>query len=299
MPRRRYRDRSVYIPGVGYGVGQRTGGMRFGGFRSGAHVLKYGGAGGRASRLSTAAAYRRARRAGAAGNLRAAGVIGKELKWYDASVGTSLIADDWAGTHTTVIKDPVGGINCLDGMGPGTGPSDYVGSAVYLKSVQVKGVVQAGQITAGNANGLMTPAIRVMLILDRETNGAQFTVSDFMNTELSPIAITASRNLESMGRFQVLDSILISDFPTITETSTTAVDVAGHTHPFELTYKWKTPLKDRRLTAAADGKIGNHTNHSIHVVAITGPQNSQAGARASTNVLDTYISYESRIRFFG
>lgn len=110
----------------------------------------------------------------------------KELKMIEASDGTDQI--------------PVGGAAQIIGIGPycagGTSDDDRIGDKITLKSIAMKFQIALSALEA------LGTVVRMMLIYDRRSNGADAAVSDVLTGNTIFDAI--SRDGPSRGRFQVL-----------------------------------------------------------------------------------------------
>jgi len=212
-------------------------------------------------------------------NVRTGGFLGKELKFLDQEVAaTSIVA-----TVASSEVDPAT-TNTLNAVAQGDGPSDRDGNRYIMKSVHVRGYINWGVLVAGS-----TPAadtfIRLLVLMDTQTNGAQFNAEDVLVDPSSANLDTVTpRNLQYAARFKVLaDKIIRQHVASTGSNSGDTVDTAGVQVPFEIFRKLNVPVQCTGTSA----NVTAITNNSLHVMAIS----SDNGTRTPT------IRYFSRVRF--
>jgi len=85
-----------------------------------------------------------------------------------------------------------GAVNLLNGMAPGTTASTRIGQRILMKSIQARIYLRREDVTTATVQ-----AVRVLLIYDRQTNGAAPAITDV----LSAISMQSLRNMANVGRF--------------------------------------------------------------------------------------------------
>ncbi len=107
-----------------------------------------------------------------------------EKKFLDTTITDAAISTTMTITNLTVIPE-------------GNGESERIGRKVTIKNVHVKGIVVLNDQTSAS---LTTSQVIMMLVQDTQTNGAQFTATDLLDTD----NFHSFRNLANSGRFKVL-----------------------------------------------------------------------------------------------
>lgn len=198
-------------------------------------------------------------------NIRTGGFLGMESKFLDLAYSATVAA-----TVSGAEADPTG--SCLNPVVQGDGESNRDGRKYVITSVYVKGVLS---VTGGTS--LDDPTVMLTLVQDKQTNGAQLNSEDVLT---SPgIAINAMRNLQYIGRFNVLKSMRIDMKP---RSAWNGTAFSTSQTPFEMYVKCKIPVFCNGTT----GDVSTITDNSIHLIA------------TSTSTAVT-LSYNSRIRFQG
>ena len=129
-------------------------------------------------------------------NIRTGGYRGLELKFadkeYDANIAVAVAGSE---------ADPTQ--NCLNGVAQGTTESQRIGRVQFVKSVYIK-----GHLFFRDATGTGITAddyVRLFLVLDKQTNGAQMNAEDFLDDPTNAaLDVDAMQNLQYSDRFQLL-----------------------------------------------------------------------------------------------
>lgn len=215
-------------------------------------------------------------------NARTGGFLGMELKFLDTSYNTALVA---AAGMNSLEADPSTFLG-LTSIAQGDGESNRDGRQAIVKSVELHGsIVQP--VTSDQADAPLQKAFFVALIMDTQTNGAQFNSEDvFLNPSADTNGIVCcQRNLQYIKRFKVLDYVVLTSPPqTIGTDGTNTQTVSGFNIPFSL--KWAGSMRVNYTSTT--GVIANTVDNSIHVVA---GATSSAGTPA--------LLYNARTRFVG
>ncbi len=111
-----------------------------------------------------------------------------EKKFLDSDISDAVV--------TTGIEFGTGDILTVVA---GTGESQRVGRKIMVTNIHLRGVLALNRI-ADAATGALPDQIRIMVVLDKQCNGAAATAALLLQTD----NITSFRNVENIGRFQML-----------------------------------------------------------------------------------------------
>lgn len=217
-------------------------------------------------------------------NQRTGGYLGLEKKFLDLFVANGTISaptDASGGEH-----DP-GTQSCLNGITQGTSESNRIGRNVTIKSVQVSGQVVC-PIQSSATTGDEAGVVKLYLVLDTQTNGAQLNSEDVFKNISGDARLAASpfRNLEFSKRFTILKKKKVTlRMPPITG-ATTAIEQQGFQIPFEMYHNF------------GDGMVVNYTGTGNTIAAIT-DNSLHIIAYTSSTGLGPKLYYNSRLRFTG
>ncbi len=198
-----------------------------------------------------------------------------ELKFVDLILPNTALTTAWVPYHPTVEK-------CLNGVGQGDDPTDRDGRAYFMQSVMVKGIVFL-DIEETAVNPPSDIVVRVLMVHDTQTNGAELTPTDVMNATGLPFL--EFRNLDFTTRFKVLkDKTFVFRRNIVNEGVTNSFASNKTVLNFNWYHTFPKPIK----VVCKDGgeTISSITNDSIQIIAVT------SIARANMN-------YTSRVRFRG
>ena len=207
-------------------------------------------------------------------NNRIGGFLGIEKKFIDYEYDAAVV-DTVAGSEA----DPATALS-LTATAQGDGESNRDGRKVRLVSVHMRGHIQFEAV----ADGTAAEYVRILVVHDKQTNGAQFNAEDVLKDPTNADLDTdAFRNLQYTQRFTVM-----KDFWVRSGNRTYAFDSntpAGAAVPFKVNINLgNMPVTYTGSTAA----IGSIADNSIHVMAICNEGSSNAT-----------LKYLSRCRFVG
>lgn len=219
---------------------------------------------------------RRRRTSFATRNRRAAGFVGKELKFVDTEINATAIANAW-----TSLQDNAKG--CISSAGQGTGESQHGGRVQMIHSVHVKGILF-------NAQSVETFSIRddvqirVCVVLDTQTNASTVDATFVMDTGGAQETL-AFRDLQQTHRFRILyDRTFILRPKVVAQGAIQTFAQNTSIVQFKMNKVFKVPIKVRYLDAGST--VASVTDNSISVIGV---------CNAQTN--NPQISYQSRVRF--
>jgi len=209
-----------------------------------------------------------------------------ERKYFDSQLANTTIQNsttDWNNTE----DDPTT-LNTLFAPILGDDFNNRTGRNVRLLSVKVRGeiryAVQTGQSTVD-----ITPKIRVILYLDKQTNGVQAQGEDLIQSGSSTApSIDMFQNVNNFGRFKVLRDKSMS----LTQPNLVAATAAGNTiiqganvRSFEFTYNWRKGLVIH-FNNTNGGTVADIVDNSLHIIA-----------NCTDNALASQINYKCRCCF--
>lgn len=206
-------------------------------------------------------------------------VIAGEMKYFDCAMQTTALV---AATTTWVagsMKDPSTTINlgsaavatplCLFAPTVGSALNQRVGRQVKMMKVKVRGTIEVPLQTVQTIVDSATQ-IRVLLVLDKQTNAAQMTGAALMNDGADPDSTLDSfQNPNNFGRFQVLKdrSYVFEQKCAVNNAAATTVSIGGLMKTFNFTHRFKNPLTVH-FNATNGGTVADIVDNSLHVLML-------------------------------
>lgn len=241
-----------------------------------------------AVRYAVGSAARGRRRVANASNMRVAGFLGIENKFFDSSLAPTTIP---APTDSSGAELDPTTLLCLNCPAQGDGPQARDGRKITMQSLQVSGqVVQVPQTAQTAADAGTTVAVYV--ILDTQTNAAQLNSEDvFTNPSANAqLATSPFHELENGTRFRTLAK-RVFEFEPLPITGLVAggtIVQSSQTKKFDffVDLKGMEVNFDKDVTTSVIAAI---RDNSIHVVAFS----TDAAQPASQ------LMYNARLRFRG
>lgn len=190
---------------------------------------------------------------------------------------------------------------CLNAVGTGSGESNRDGRVQMVRSLHIRGVVynQGGETQSNPINDVY---VKLAVILDKQTNKAQFAVTDIFNDSsvtTSNKALLYFMDLQNTARFRILWSKIIlipcgtnmTSAPSDMSGTTTTIDhsTGGLARYFSVNLKFKKPIRVNYVDDDAD--IGSIADKSLHLIGV-GLNTPQAGTEVTA-----HIQYRCRVRF--
>lgn len=209
-------------------------------------------------------------------NTRTGGYIGKELKFYDDELTTRAVVATVAGSE----QDPPTTL-CCNSPVQGDGESERIGRMCYFTSLELRGWVLFSA-AAGVAAPLVPGYVRILVVKDRQSNGAQFNAEDVLLAPDGNNSTEAMRNLEFLQRFVILKDIIVHQ--TIYGGVGTAADADYNAQ--QVPWRCNVKLNMKTLYTGTTGTISNVIDNSIHIMAM------YQGSTTPT------MGYVSRVRFY-
>jgi len=160
-----------------------------------------------------------------------------------------------------------------------------IGRAIKICKVTVRFELEyQGDSEAATIPGM---TVRALLVLDKQTNGAQLTAAEVMNGGAAGYECLASfTNPNGFGRFEILrDKLVALNYHTLTFSANRIT--AGFKKVFVLKYKWPQGLLVH-FNATAGGTVTSVITNSLHVLA----------GQSNSSTWNTRLSYTSRVEFY-
>jgi len=227
---------------------------------------------------------------------RGAAVTG-EMKYFDCELpnqAISVVTTTWvAGTAV----DPSTTINlgsaavatplCLFAPTVGAALNQRIGRKVKMLKVKVRGFFNVPLQAAQNAADTAT-TLRLLLVLDMQTNASQMTGAQLLNDASTAAAtVNSFQNPNNFGRFKVLkDMVKVVQNPNMAgEIAAANVVSQGLIVPFKCGYSFKQPIQVN-FNATNGGTVADIIDNSLHIVC---------GANSIS--LAPTISYYTRVSY--
>lgn len=220
--------------------------------------------------------YKRARKAYKPLNYRKGGYERLEQKFVDTGSTGSFI-DNWIGGE----MDPTAAsLLCLNAIEQGDGESQRIGRKVTVTGIYIRGSVNLEPSAASSPGPGSERKVRIVLVQDKQTNGAQLNAEDVMaNSAIIPE--NAFRNLQFDKRFKILGDKTISLNYTAGSYDGTNPGYSGMNKHFQ----FFIPMKMEVTFNATTRTVSAITDNSLHLVGV-----------GSTVVNFDYVA---RLRFTG
>lgn len=209
-----------------------------------------------------------------------------ERKYFDTQLANTTLnasATDWTATEV----DPTT-LNCLFVPVLGDDFNNRTGRNVRLMKIKVRGEIRYA-VQTNQATLDITPKVRLILYVDRQTNGVQAQGEDLIQSgSATAPSIDMFQNVNNFGRFRVLRDRTF----TLTQPNVVAATAAGNTiiqggcvKNFEFNYTWKKGLVVH-FNNTNGGTVADIVDNSIHLVC-----------NASDNAIAPQINYKVRSTF--
>ncbi len=210
-------------------------------------------------------------------NLRIGGFMGIENKFADFELAATTISQAWAGGE---LDD--GTALAVSAVAQGDGESNRDGRKMEILSVHIKGLLRLIQQEAVG-NPTANAVIRLILVLDKQTNGAQLNAEDVVT--VTTVDVNAWRNLQNSQRFRILkDERFNLQTLVMTTFQVNDFSTCQQETPFEFHVVFKKPIVVNHTGTTA--VVASIADNSIHLIGVSSNATSQ-------------ITYVSRVRFRG
>jgi len=199
-----------------------------------------------------------------------------EMKYFDCFLEEEPISNtnnSWTGTMVdpdfsvdlgdTHVATPL----CLFAPKPSAALNGRIGRQVYVYKIKINfAIYSTGDITVP----IDPRIIRLMVVIDKQTNAVQMNGQQLMNnTHLANLSIPnilSFQNPNNFGRFKVLHDCFVNlDDPNQVLFPDTDGKVNGHHNVWKFVHKFKTPLLVH-FNATTGGTVADIIDNSFHVV---------------------------------
>ncbi len=214
-------------------------------------------------------------------NPRVGGFTGIEKKFVDYGINGTATTTIWAGGE---LDDPTA--LSLNAVAAGTAENQRDGRVQTLHSWFVKGFVTVADVESSVA-ALDDSLIRIVVYLDKQTNGAQSQAEQVFLTIGASQDVLSVKDLQNSARFRVLKdkTLLLPSARAMVNEGAINLFASGQTFiPFKMGGVFNPPIRVNYSGATA--VIASITDNSLHIIA------------TSTQVT-ALVSYRSRVRFTG
>lgn len=210
-------------------------------------------------------------------NARIGGFLGIEHKFSDLNYNQALV------TSLTGAEASPTAEGCLNAIARGDGESERDGRRVRMTSIQIDGLINFEAQTQASPEG--GHYVRVLLVIDKQTNGAQMNSEDlFRNPGDANLEINAHYSMQNVARYKVLKDILVWSHARNAVWNGSNTLTASSQVPFHM----KLPLNQTvHFGSGSTAQIANIRDYSVHILAF-----GSVGMSGK-------IQYVSRLRFYG
>ncbi len=195
-----------------------------------------------------------------------------ELKFFDIRKAATNL------TAAGVILD-----DSICEVAQGVTESERIGRKMTIRSINFRGEWQNG---LGTATGTVDGRLRIVIVWDKQANGAAFTVANVLENNGAAVDINSFRNLSNAGRFVVLmDKTFNANIPGVAQTAAGTFTSYANAHSWTFYKSCNIPIE----YDAAAGAITEMRSNNVGIFALS--QTPVNPGAAST------VSYTCRIRF--
>lgn len=209
---------------------------------------------------------------------------GAEMKYFDSVYSAAIgYQTGWA----TCEADPAAG--AVFTPVAGAGQINREGRLLHVHSIKVAGQLTwtAEEGAAVTAIQQFGPIVRLLLVMDKQTNGVQLNSEDVVDDSSTTAFIMAHINPDFFGKFRVLaDKVIDVPCPRAVLQLTAVYDTFPNQMSFKMKYKFKKPLPVR-FNDVNGGTVGDIIDNSFHMLVNMSEVNDSA----------LLLSYRCRVGF--
>lgn len=199
-----------------------------------------------------------------------------EVKFFDTETVDDAFTATWATMEPATTN--------LSAVAQGDGESARDGRKYRIHGIFIKGYVEHTK-EESTASPTGDQVVRICLVQDKQTNGAQMTATDCMDSGVT-YPVLSFRNLQHTERFNVLfDKTIRIPTEGMNEGAVNLFAHATKRIPFKINHAFKTPIIVNTDGTTAD--IANVTTNSLHMIGV------------SRDASSCLLNYTSRVRFTG
>lgn len=208
-----------------------------------------------------------------------------ETKYFDAQNTGNAIQSVAAAGWDSTEQDPAT-LLCLFAPTQGNDFNNREGRKVWIKAIKIRGMVEWPAV-ANLTAGIPANQVRLILVMDKQTNGAQLNGEDVIEsgTKASEPCIQEFQNPKFFGRFRVMWDRTYTRPNSGTSYDGTNIEANGCHQKFKINKKFKKPLLVH-FNATNGGTVADIVDNSFHFLA-----GRYATAASAT------LYYKSRVSF--
>lgn len=137
---------------------------------------------------------------------------------------------------------------------------------MLVKKLRIQGCITAS-IDAASSTVNYDRSVRVILVLDKQTNGVQLNAEDVMAATATGSAQSAYQSLDTLGRFKVLkDKFFVLPNGSTGNDAATTMSTGGGRKTFKWSVRWRKGLIVR-FNATNGGTVADIVDNSFHIIA--------------------------------
>jgi len=219
-----------------------------------------------------------------------------EMKYFDTALDLTPITACTT-TWPNNVRDPTSTINlgdaavanpnCLFCPKVSAALNGRVGRNVKVMKIKISGHINVAP-QAGQTGSDASAVIRMLLVIDQQTNSSQMNAAQLLNDALSADnTIHSYQNPNNFGRFRVLKDkrVTLSDLNMVGSPTTADVTQAGKVIPFKFSHRFAQPLLVH-FNATNGGTIADIVDNSFHFIIGT-----------SSSAYAPNVTYYSRVSY--
>lgn len=206
------------------------------------------------------------------------GQVNTEMKYVDSNFGPTTIqaiTTTWATTNvdpaTTIDLGGAAIVNPQNLCSPQTGASlnNRIGRQIEIRKIKIHGHIYCAPQTL-QADADPGTKVRVVLVQDMQTNGAQMAGTDLFGppTANGSLSLNAFQDPKNFGRFRVLKDKMfqISDLNLANNAAASTVIQTSKLINFKMNVNFKQPIRVR-FNALTTGTVSDIVDNSFHLIA--------------------------------
>jgi len=212
---------------------------------------------------------------------RIGGFTGIEKKFVDYNISNTALTTTWAGGEL----DPTTPL-AISAIAQGDGESQRDGRVATLHSVFIKGFFVTA-VVESSIFPLSDVIVRLVLVQDKQTNGAQLNAEDVFDTIAATADVNSVKNLQNSARFIVLKdkTFMIPRARANTNEGASNLFATGQVLvPFKMGFNFRKPIRVNHTGTTA--VVTSIADNSLHLIGTT------------TNGA-SLLTYRTRVRFTG
>lgn len=198
-------------------------------------------------------------------NLRSGGYMNRgELRFEDYEITNDTMLQTWAGGELDTIQ------GCISGLTRDDSENGRTGRQYVIKSIFIRGFFKLDALEGQGAPD-EDKLIRLALVLDTQTNGAQLNAEDVFIAQGNGYDVMSVKNLENTQRFKVLKDKtyrINASAGCVNEGAVNSFARAGCAIPFKIAYNFGKGLKVNCKDSTSNS-VAQIIDNSLHLIGCT------------------------------